>query len=105
MGPYQQPYWTEFRKSPTSRVYLQALPGTMSFEQWFEIRTYKEKNEMRTSEELSFSLGARFQLDFYIMGLKTFDGNNGNFNFRGISGELRYALSKWGKIFGNSMLY
>jgi len=105
VGIYDQPEWSTVRKSPTARVYLTALPGTISFEHWFEIRTYKDKVEMRTREELTFGLGKRFQLDLYLLGLKTFDGNDGPFILRGISTEIRYALADWGKIFGNPTLY
>jgi hypothetical protein len=105
VGEYKQPYWSEFRKSPNSRIYVQNAPGVVTFEHWQELRTYRNGTEMRTREELAFGLGHRFELDLYMLGLKTFDGNNGSFENRGISWEVRYALADWGKMWGNPTLY
>ena len=105
VGEYKQPYWSEFRKSPNSRIYVQNAPGVVTFEHWQEYRTYRTGTEMRTREELAFGLGHRWELDIYMLGLKTFDGNNGSFENRGVSWEVRYALADWGKMWGNPTLY
>jgi hypothetical protein len=105
VGDYKQPYWSEFRKSPTSRIYVQNPPGTVTFEHWQEYRSYRNGTEMRTYEEFAFGLGKRFEVDIYQMGLKTFAGNHGPFEDRGVSWEVRYALADWGKIWGNPTLY
>lgn len=105
VGEYKQPYWSEFRKSPNSRIYVQNTPGVVTYEHWQELRTYRTGSEMRTREELAFGLGHRWELDIYMLGLKTFNGNEGSFINRGISWEVRYALADWGKLWGNPTLY
>jgi hypothetical protein len=109
VGPYKQPEWTTHRRFPSTRVYLQVMPGQVEFEQWIEIRT-ASKNDgggtlARISEEFEFGLGGRFQLDIYLNMLRVSRNELSSFNLRGWSAELRYALADWGKIPGNPALY
>lgn len=110
VGPYHQPEWTQHRRFPSTRVYVQQPPGGVEFEQWFEIRNPKKHgkdNEVRIREELEFGLGHRLQLDLYL--IETWKGNDNQVNntieWRAISAEIRYALADWGEIFGNPTLY
>src|SRR5262245_10317990 len=62
VGPYQQPEWTQHRRFPSTRVYVQQPPGGIEFEQWLEIRIPKKggkHNETRLREEFEFGLGHR----------------------------------------------
>ncbi len=113
VGPYKQPEWTQHRRWPTTRVYLQQPPGGIEFEQWLEIRVPKKggkKNEVRLREEFEFGLGNRMQLDLYLhtvykrhRGSESSSANS--LDWRGWSAELRYALADWDEIFGNPTLY
>lgn len=38
VGPYKQPEWTLHRRFPSTRVYIQTMPGEVEFEQWMETR-------------------------------------------------------------------
>ena len=112
VGPYKQPEWTQHRRFPTTRVYVQQPTGAVEFEQWFEIRIPKNhhpnnENEIRIREELEFGLGHRFQLDLYL--IQVWNGLNdktvNSLDWRAISAELRYALADWDVIPGNPTLY
>ncbi len=113
VGAYRQPEWTQHRRWPATRVYLQQPPGGIEFEQWLEIRIPKKggkRNEVRLREEFEFGLGDRFQLDIYYHTVykERLNGEASTANtldFRAWSGELRYALADWGEIFGNPTLY
>src|SRR5262245_28450034 len=113
VGPYKQPEWTQHRRWPTTRVYLQQPPGAVEFEQWLEIRVPKpggKHNEVRLREEFEFGLGSRLQLDLYLHTLYTqrrsTEPSSGNtLDWRGRWAELRYALADYDEIFGNPTLY
>jgi hypothetical protein len=113
VGPYKQPEWTQHRRWPTTRVYLQQPPGGVEFEQWLEIRVPKEggkRNEVRLRHELEFGLGSRLQLDLYAHTRwtrhRSGDASSDNsLEWRGWSAELRWALADWDEIFGNPTIY
>lgn len=113
VGPYKQPEWTQHRRWPTTRVYLQQPPGGVEFEQWLEIRVPKQggkNNEVRLRHELEFGLGSRLQLDLYAHTLWTRhrsgdDSADNSLEWRGWSAELRWALADWDEIFGNPTIY
>ena len=68
VGPYNQPEWTTHRRFPSTRVFVQTLPGEADFEQWLEIRIpakSSENTEVRLRQEFAFGLGERMQLDIY----------------------------------------
>ena len=113
VGPYKQPEWTQHRRFPSTRVYIQQPPGEVEYEQWLEIRIPKDggkKNETRIKEEFEFGLGGRFQLDLYLMQTyeqreNTEGPDTNTFDWRGWSAEIRYALADYDEIFGNPTLY
>ncbi len=108
VGPYKQPEWTVTRRFPSTRVYVQTLPGKVEFEQWLEVRVPREsskKTETRLRQEFAFGLGSRLQLDLYLNTRHVRDGAASAFDFRGWSAEMRWALADWGKIPGNPTLY
>lgn len=113
VGDYKQPEWTQHRRWPTTRVYVQQPPGAVEFEQWLEIRVPKaggKHNEVRMREEFEFGLGNRMQLDIYAHTLYTQrrsgEASNANtLEWRGWSAELRYALADYGELPGNPTLY
>src|SRR5262249_27982264 len=108
VGPYQQPMWTTRRRFPSTRVYVQMLPGEAEFEQWLEVRVPKGEDENRVTrlrEEFAFGLGGRTQLDLYVNTQHVSQGPESTFDFRGWSAELRYALADWNEIPANPTLY
>lgn len=113
VGPYKQPEWTQHRRWPVTRVYVQQPPGAVEFEQWLEIRIPKngsKNNETRLKQEFEFGLGNRMQLDLYALQVytqrKNTEGAEENFfDWRGWSAELRWALADYDEIFGNPTLY
>ena len=110
VGPYRQPEWTQHRRFPSTRVYVQQPPGGVEFEQWFEIRIPKahgKDNEVRIREEFEFGLGHRLQLDLYAIQQWSGDDNEvtNTLEWRAISAEIRYAFADWGEIFGNPTFY
>jgi hypothetical protein len=113
VGPYKQPEWTQHRRFPSTRVYIQQPPGEVEFEQWLEIRIPKKgskNNETRLRQEFEFGLGGRFQLDLYALQVykqrrNTQGVEENTFDWRGWSAELRYALADYDEIFGNPTLY
>jgi hypothetical protein len=113
VGPYKQPEWTQHRRWPTTRVYVQQPPGEVEFEQWLEIRVPKKggkNNETRLRQEFEFGLGGRFQLDLYMLEVYKQRQNTAGveenfFEWRGWSAELRWAVADYDEIFGNPTLY
>lgn len=113
VGPYQQPEWTQHRRFPSTRVYLQQPPGGVEFEQWFEIRVPKKggkNNVARISEEFEFGLAHHLQLDIYSRseytrhrGSQTASSNT--LSWRGWSAELRWAVADWDEVWGNPTFY
>jgi hypothetical protein len=113
VGPYKQPEWTQHRRWPTTRVYVQQAPGEVEFEQWLEIRVPKKggkNNETRLRQEFEFGLGSRLQLDLYALQVysqrqNTQGAEENFFAWRGWSAELRWAIADYDEIFGNPTLY
>ena len=110
VGPYQQSEWTQHRRFSTTRIYVQQPPGGVEFEHWIEIRVPKpggKAQEVRMREEFEFGLGGRFQLDLYMLTEWTQDRQSvaNTFEWRGWSGEIRWALADWNVIPGNPTLY
>jgi hypothetical protein len=110
VGDYKQPEWTQHRRWPTTRVYVQQPPGAVEYEQWFEIRVPKDggkENEVRLREELEFGLGSRLQLDIYLQQIYKQDRHEveNSVDWRSLSFEIRYALADWDEIFGNPTIY
>jgi len=111
IGPYKQSEWTTHRRFSTTRVYVQQPPGAVEFEHWIEIRVPKaggKAQEVRMREEFEFGLGNRLQLDLYMLTEWTEDRqaqSNGQFEWRGWSAEVRWALADWNVIPGNPTLY
>jgi hypothetical protein len=108
VGPYKQPEWTTRRRFPSTRVYIQTLPGKVEFEQWMEVRIPKSdsKNaETRMRTEFAFGFTDRIQLDLYLNTVHKRNEANSSFGWRGWSGEIRYALADWGVLPGNPTLY
>lgn len=106
VGDYNQPTWTTTRMFPSTRVYVMTPKDTVTYEKWFDIRDRKDgPAQIRMRDELAFGLGNRMELDLYAHTV--YDGPYGNqqFNWRGFSWEIRYALADWGKIPGNPTLY
>lgn len=103
VGPYQQPEWTEHRRFPTTRVYIQDQPWNTEFEQWGQWKKFKDgTSEYVFQEELTLGLPYRFQFDLYDNW--TMD-NNGNTDQDSVATELRYAFADWGKIPMNPTIY
>ena len=108
IGPYKQPEWTLVRRFASTRVYVQALPGTVEFEQWFEVRVPRESGKStvtRVRQELAFGLGQHLQLDVYLNSEHSLDATTSLFALRGWSAEIRWALADWGVIPGNPTVY
>jgi len=110
IGPYKQPEWTQHRRFPATRVFIQQPPGGVEFEQWFELRVEKggdKPSQVRIREELEFGLGHRLQMDLYLIQTWKEDLNHtaNTIEWRAISAELRYALADWGVLPGNPTLY
>ena len=109
VGPYSQPEWTVHRRFPSTRVYLQTLPGEAEFEQWMEVRVPPKnstnKTEIRFREELEFGLGEHLQLDLYLNSHQYRDNNNSTFTPMGWSAEIRWAPADWGALPANPTLY
>jgi hypothetical protein len=103
VGPYAQPEWTTARRFPTTRVYLQQLPGEFGVEQWVKMQWPRgEDANYLFQEEVEVGLPWRFQFDLY---------ENWRINEHGtvlhdsVSTEMRWALADWGKIPLNPTLY
>ena len=109
VGPYKQPEWTLHRRSPSTRVYIQTLPGQIEFEQWVEVRIpSKNSNEntiARFAQELEIGLGEHTQLDIYVNTLREWNNGSSSFGLRGFSAEMRWAFADWGVIPGNPTIY
>ena len=66
VGEYQQPEWTQHRRFPTTRVYVQKQPWEVGFEQWWRGRFRRNGTQQhRFQEEIEIGLPKRLQLDLY----------------------------------------
>ena len=103
VGPYQQPEWTEHRRFPSTRVYLQDPPWNMEFEQWGRWQKFRDGSSAYLfQEEATLGLPHRFQFDLYDNWTTA---DNGNTKEDSIATELRYAFADWGEIPLNPTLY
>jgi Putative MetA-pathway of phenol degradation len=102
VGPYNQPEWTEHRRFPFTRVFLQKEPWEIGVEQWWRARTYDGKpTAHRFIEEFEIGLPHRLQLDLYYNWAHT----DRTTHFDEFAVELRWALADWGQIPFNPTLY
>ena len=103
VGPYNQPEWTTARRFPTTRVYLQQMPGEVGVEQWVKSQWPRgEAPNYLFQEEVEIGLPHRFQADLYENWICDKDSK---VMHDSVSTELRWAFADWGKIFGNPTLY
>jgi len=103
VGPYNQPEWTTARRFPTTRVYLQQMPGEVGVEQWVKSQwPCGEAPNYLFQEEVEIGLPHRFQADLYENWICDKDSK---VMHDSVSTELRWAFADWGKIFGNPTLY
>ncbi len=103
VGPYAQPEWTTQRRFPTTRVYLQELPGEVGVEQWVKAQWPKgEKMNYLFQEEIEVGLPHRFQFDLYENWIRDAAGK---VRHESVSTELRWAFADWGKIPLNPTVY
>jgi hypothetical protein len=103
VGPYQQPEWTQHRRFPSTRVYLQDPPWNMEFEQWCRLQNFRDNTkEYLFQEELTLGLPHRFQADAYYNWTRADDGTTAEDS---IAAELRYAFADWGQLPLNPTLY
>lgn len=105
IGDYAQPRWTAQRLFSGTRTYV--IPnGVMDFEQWWRFETPKDKSQpthLTTQSELEFGLPHHLQIDLYLN--TGHDIGSSGPGSSGFSGEVRWALDDWGKIWGNPTLY
>lgn len=103
VGPYEQPEWTQERRFPTTRVYLQQPPWGIGVEQWVRSKFYDgDRGKHRIQEEVEIGLPYRFQIDIYDNWERT---ESGTLYHDNVAGEVRYALADWGKIPLNPTVY
>ena len=103
IGEYDQPEWTEHRRFPTTRCYLQQEPGEIGVEQWIRSEFNKgERATHRVQSEAEIGLPGRMQADFYI---NSEIEKTGTYYYDNFAMELRYALADWGVIPLNPTLY
>jgi hypothetical protein len=103
VGVYCQPEWTQYRRFPMSRVYVQYDPWELGIEQWWRGRFYKDgSRKHRFQEEVELGLPGRVQADVYFNW--TLDNDN-KADFEAVAPELRYAFADWGEIPMNPTLY
>jgi hypothetical protein len=103
IGAYDQPEWTQHRRFPTTRVFVQKQPGEFGFEQWWRGRFKRDGSQQhKLQSEVEIGLPKRFQLDLYenLVG-----DEHGRFNHLSRAVELRWALADWGKLPLNPTLY
>jgi hypothetical protein len=108
VGPSNQPEWTTCRRFPSTRVYIQTLPGEADFEQWVEVNVPKDRSKSAETimrEEFTFGLAERLQFDLYACSVHNRDGAKSSIEFLEWSAELRYAFADWNVIPGNPTLY
>lgn len=103
VGVYQQPEWTEYRRFPTTRVYLQKEPMEVGVEQWVRSKINEgERTTHRVQTEAEIGLPYRMQLDLYV---NSEINDQGTYYYDNFATELRYAFADWGKIPLNPTVY
>mgnify|MGYP003338005422 FL=1 len=103
VGEYQQPEWTQHRRFPTTRVFVQKQPWEVGFEQWWRGRFRRNGTQQhRFQEEIEIGLPKRMQLDLYENWTSNEKGQMRQLSH---AVELRWALADWGKIPLNPTLY
>lgn len=106
VGEYNQPVWTTTRMFPSTRAYVMTPPGNVKYEKWFDFRDRRDgPTQVRMRDEIAIGLGNRLELDLYAHTVYDGPSDAREFNWRGFSWEIRYALADWGKIPGNPTLY
>ncbi len=106
IGPYNQPVWSTTRMFPSTRAYVMTPPGAVKYEKWFDFRDRRDgPTQIRMRDEIAIGLGNRLELDLYAHTVYDGPSDSREFNWRGFSWEIRYALADWGKIPGNPTLY
>jgi hypothetical protein len=103
IGMTGRPEWTNARRFPGARVYIQQDPWEVGVGQWWRVRHKRDGTiSHRLLEEIEIGLPGRMQLDIYgqIEG-----DQNGRFHYHSTNFEIRFALADWGKIWGNPTLY
>ncbi len=106
VGEYNQPVWTTTRMFPSTRAYVMTPPGNVKYEKWFDFRDRRDgPTQIRMRDEIAIGLGNRLELDLYAHTVYDGPSDAREFNWRGFSWEIRYALADWGKIPGNPTLY
>ena len=102
-GPYSAPDWTQYRRFPTTRVYLQKAPWEAGVEQWWRGRFFRDGSAVhKIQEEIEVGLPHRFQFDLYETW--TIDSAR-RVRHNSIAPELRWAPADWGKIPLNPTVY
>lgn len=104
IGSYQQPRWTARRRFGETRIYV-VPEGDVEFEYWLipEWPRKGHETEIKSQYEIEMGLPGRFQLDLYLVTEKI--GNQGSLDLSETKLEVRYALAKWGRLWGNPTLY
>ena len=105
IGTYEQPRWTAHRRFAGTRVFV--LPeGEIDAEFWFISKINKRSNgggaTNFTQTEIEFGLPHRFQFDLYFITRHKTGTGETKYD---IAPEIRYALGKWGELWGNPTLY
>src|SRR5439155_10397520 len=91
------------RRFATARAYVLA-PGQIEFEQWYKLQTPRGSAPVHFwQSEIAFGFTGGFQLDLYENYGRSEPG--GPTKHLGAQLEARYALAKWGEIWGNPTLY
>ena len=102
-GAYGAPEWTQYRRFPTVRVYLQKAAWEAGVEQWWRGRFRRDGSaKHKFQEEIEIGLPYRMQFDLYENW--TVDSAR-HVRHDSVAPELRWAPADWGKIPLNPTLY
>jgi hypothetical protein len=101
IGPNEQPRWTARRRFPTTRVYV--IPqGKFEFEWWVKNNVPRHGDkDLLYLYEFEMGLPYRLQFDLY----QGYTDQGASFKFSQQSVELRWAMAKWGRLWGNPTWY
>ena len=104
IGVTQRPEWTSRRRFGTTRTYIQYEPWEVAVEQWWRLRSYRNKSKTAAQlfmQEIALGLPYRMQFDLYYDWAHE-DRRTRN---KDVAMELRWALADWGVIPLNPTLY
>ncbi len=103
VGVTGRPEWTNARRFPGTRVYLQQDPWEVGVGSWWRVKNHRDGTlSHRLLEEVEIGLPYRMQLDLY----NDIEGDErGRFHYQSFNVELRWALADWGVLWGNPTLY